>query len=163
MVPHDPKNDFNDQDQPPQHAVKLRYRGGSINRKCGFLFHKKYFDRNGNPLEPNLIEREEALTPQQLQENINKNCAWRKTLDILYKADIVGGSHNITKQTVLDVLAFWGAGKNDCILDVGFGTGSTTAISAVAIGAKAIGIEVRDDIYNSVFDVVSSIRGIEKE
>ena len=141
--------------------MKLRYRGGSINRKCAFLFHKKHFDCNGHPLEINANDREE-LTAVQLKDNLVKSKAWAKTLNILYKADIVGGSHNITKQTVLDVLAFWGAGKNDCILDVGFGTGSTTAISAVAIGAKAVGIEVRNDIYKSVLDVVSSIRGIEK-
>jgi hypothetical protein len=137
----------------------LRYIGGKIQRSCLFLFSKRDFDRDGTPraaLPQSVLPK---LSMQEMKSKLSE-VQWDRIVKIMLRADIPGGCHAITLQTVIDVLVFWGAGPQDCILDIGSGMGSTTAIAAISLGARAIGLEYREDVYNTVYDVLSSINGI---
>jgi hypothetical protein len=139
----------------------LRYIGGRIQRSCIFLFSKRDFDETGRPLKK--IPAEEASCSLPTVEDMKANLSedqWERVVRIVLKADIPGGCHGITLQTVVDILVFWGAGPNDCILDIGSGMGSTAIIAAISLGARAIGIEYREDVFSSVFNVISSIKGV---
>jgi Protein-L-isoaspartate(D-aspartate) O-methyltransferase (PCMT) len=138
----------------------LRYIGGRITRASLFMFSKKDFDCYGNPIR---ATKESVMIALPTMQDMKKNLSgdkWERIVKIMLKSNITGGSHAITLQTVIDILTFWKAGPMDCILDIGSGMGTTTAIAAIALGAKAVGIEYREDVYHSVQDVVSSIRGV---
>jgi hypothetical protein len=141
----------------------LRYIGGKIQRSCLFLFSKRDFDQNGKRKVPTtlsaLVMPRPSMSMEAMKANLSKG-QWERIVKIMLKADIPGGCHAITLQTVVDILVFWGAGPGDCVLDIGSGMGSTTVIAAISLGAKAIGLEYREDVYKTVHDVLSSINGV---
>jgi hypothetical protein len=138
----------------------LRFPGGKIVRSSIFLFAKRDFDEKGRSRHmfvPYFMPRKPSM--EDMKRNLSED-QWQRIIRIMHKADIPGGSHSMTTQTVLEILSFWRAGPDDCILDIGSGKGSTSVIAAASLDAKAIGIECRDDVYSTVFDVISSIRGV---
>jgi hypothetical protein len=141
----------------------LRYIGGKIQRSCIFLFSKSDFDEAGRPLKDTRKHAPYTLpTMDDMKANLSRD-QWERVVQIVLKADIPGGCHGITLQTVIDILTFWGAGPNDCILDIGSGMGSTAIIAAVSLGARAVGIEYREDVFSGVLNVISSINGVLNE
>ena len=132
----------------------LRYGGGAIGRGCCFYFWKDAFHADGSPISA-LV----ATGTREMNWNISRY-PWNAPMADLYKANIVGGSHNVTQQCVLDTLKFWNAGPKDVLLDVGFGIGTVVLTAAAALRITAVGVEIESVIFNQVFDVLSNLNSV---
>ena len=133
----------------------LRYSKSRISRSCVVYYWKKDFFPDGTPKYPPARVSSSEEMVKNLQER-----PMAAAEDYLYRAHIPCGSHNISRQTVLDILEFVRAGPDDIIADIGSGCGSVVLTSAVALKTTALGLEYLPLVFKTVRDVICSLNSV---
>lgn len=93
----------------------------------------------------------------------DKNHAGVRLLRDIVHVPCPGGCHDLTEGCVLDILSEVGAGPEDVLLDIGYGTGTAMMVAAAAVGMDAVGIELDNDIHGTMRNFLLTHDGVEKE